>query len=196
MAFCAWRCLENLHPTQQGIVWNAFSLCFLNKSALCRRSSFPLRTSECWLILLLPRWRRPSRHPFCFLSVQRQAVRSCGARCREAQRQAWPWRWGTGWLARRAGSPPTAAWTATAPKESEWGRPPSAALRAPLSPLSQKPPHALRSALLVFTDLLWRERGSPATGIPGFLYPGPRSGDKMLGFNGKRLKGDFHNACN
>lgn len=53
------------------------------------------------------------------LCVQKQEVRSCAALFRGALRQAWQWRWGAGWLGKPAGSPPTAAWTATAPRESK-----------------------------------------------------------------------------
>lgn len=53
------------------------------------------------------------------LSPQKQGVRSCAARSRGARRQGWPWRWGTGWPVRPAGSRRTGAWTATALRESK-----------------------------------------------------------------------------
>lgn len=58
--------------------------------------------------------------PFCFLSVQKQEVKSYGALSKEVQKQAWLWKWGTGWLDRQAESLQMAAWTAIAQKESEW----------------------------------------------------------------------------
>lgn len=54
-----------------------------------------------------------------FCLQQKQGARSCGAPSRGARRQGWPWRWGTGWLARRAGSQRMGAWTATALRESK-----------------------------------------------------------------------------
>lgn len=107
-----------------------FPLCLLNKSpsSLCR--SVRLRTfstlAECFS---LPDGDDRSSQASCFLSVQKQEVKSYGAPSREARKRAWLWKWGTGWLARQAENLPTAAWTAIARKESEWGRP-----RAGVSP--------------------------------------------------------------
>lgn len=53
---------------------------------------------------------------FC---VQKREVRSYAALSRGAQRRAWRWRWGAGWLGRPAGSPQMEAWTATALRESK-----------------------------------------------------------------------------
>lgn len=53
------------------------------------------------------------------LCLQKQEVRSYAVQSRGVQRRAWRWRWGAGWLVRPAGSPRTAAWTATAPRESK-----------------------------------------------------------------------------
>lgn len=53
------------------------------------------------------------------LSPQKLGARSCGAPSKGALRQGWPWRWGTGWLVRLAGSRRMGAWTATALRESK-----------------------------------------------------------------------------
>lgn len=78
-----------------------------------------------WLCRMVQGW---ARLPGCSSTVawgllfclqQKQGARSCGAPSRGARRQGWPWRWGTGWLARRAGSQRMGAWTATALRESK-----------------------------------------------------------------------------
>lgn len=63
--------------------------------------------------------RKHSAMGASLLSLQKQGARNWGAPSRGARRQGWPWRWGTGWLARRAGNPRMGAWTATALRESK-----------------------------------------------------------------------------
>ena len=104
-------------------------------------------------------WWWQNYHLFCFLSLQKPEVKSYGALSREVQKQAWLWKWGTGWLDKRAENLPTAAWTATAQKESEWCWPSSGLLHASLqssfspclSLLSQKLTRMLQGTALTFT---------------------------------------------
>ena len=165
---------------------------------------FHLRTSKHWLLFFVTRWWRQNDHPFCFLSVQKPVVKSYGAPCREVQRRAWLWKWGTGWLDRQAENLQTAAWTATAQKESEWcwlGR----GLRALLetfsstsfSVLSPKLTHMPYSTILTFTG--WFAVKKTFAYLPlrnvtylAFYINGNRFGDKVFQFKGKMLKCDCH----
>lgn len=83
---------------------------------------FSFAGSGCWPACSVTGQPWQNSDGFGFLFLQKQGVKSSGALSREARKPAWRWRWGTGWPGRPAGSPRTAAWTATAPKESEWGR--------------------------------------------------------------------------
>ena len=115
--------LKYLHPTQPDTVSNTFSLCLLNESTLCFTQFFPpedLHHVGC--LWFATRWWWHNCHASCLLSVQKPAVKSSGAPSSEVQRRAWLWKWGTGWLGRRAENLRTAAWTAIARKESEWGQ--------------------------------------------------------------------------
>lgn len=113
--------LENFHPTQQDKIWNTF--CLLHKSTLDLRSFvlfFSIWEPQCLADTFVTWWWWQNYHLFCFLSLQKPGVKSYGALSREVQKQAWLWKWGTGWLDKQAENLPTAAWTATAQKESEW----------------------------------------------------------------------------
>lgn len=209
MVFCApGRVLENFHPTQQGVVWNTFSPFLLHKSTWRVCSSLRLRTSECELVCFVTRRRWQSYHPVCFLSVQKQEVKSSEALSKEVRKQAWPWKWGTGWPDRRAGSPPTAAWTATARRGSEWGwlgRPhpaspgagcelcltlsaphqPDSHSAAPLSAVNQA--DSLGGLLLTCHQEMWQ--------IWRFISQEVCLGNKMFCFSGKIRNGDFPKTC-
>lgn len=109
--------------------------------------------------------------PLCFLSVQKQGVKSSGAPSSEAQKQDWLWKCGTGWPGRQAENPQMAAWTATAQKESEWGR----LCCVSLPPLPET----------TFSFSLSASRNGIYL---AFYTKGNRFGDKVFCFNGKMLK--------
>lgn len=163
--------LEYLLPTQQDIVSDPFSLCLLNKSVLYLCSSLHLRTFTPHRLIIFCRPAVGQNcHASCLLSVQRPAVKSCGAPSREVQKRGWPWKWGTGWPDRQAESLRTAAWTAIALKESEWGRPwcasPPCLACDPLLSLSlslcfpQKLTHTLHSTICIFPGWFAAKRTS------------------------------------
>lgn len=157
-----------------------------------------------WLITFVTWWWWQNYHLFCLLSLQKLEVKSYGALSREVQKQAWPWKWGTGWLDKQAENLPTAAWTATAQKESEWCWQGGGLLHTSLEPAFSPPLcvsiNANSHALWHWFNFHWlicceENFCLPATekcDTPGFYISGNRFGDKVFHFKGKMLKHNCH----
>lgn len=184
MVFCvSWQFFRNFssHSTRQDL---KYLFCLLHKSTLDLRSFFFFSSENLSALAdtFVTWWWWQNYHLFCLLSLQKPEVKSYGALSREVQKQAWLWKWGTGWLDKQAENLPTAAWTATAQKESEWCWQSGGLLHASLES-SFSPPlcvsiNANSHALWHWFNFHWlicceENFCLPATGkcdLPGFLY--------------------------
>ena len=206
MVFCvSWQFFRKFSSHSRQDLKYLF--CLLHKSTLDLCSFFFLSSENLSALAaaFVTWWWWQNYHLFCFLSLQKPEVKSYGALSREVQKQAWLWKWGTGWLDKRAENLPTAAWTATAQKESEWCWPSSGLLHASLqssfspclSLLSQKLTRMLQGTALTFTG--WFAVKKTFAYLPlrnvtclAFYINGHRFGDKVFHFKGKILKYSCH----
>ena len=207
MVFCvSWQFFRNFpsHSTRRD--WNTFSVSFI-KALWIYAVFFFFFSSENLSALadtFVTWWWWQNYHLFCLLSLQKPEVKSYGALSREVQKQAWLWKWGTGWLDKQAENLPTAAWIATAQKESEWcwqsGGLPHASLESSFSPPSVFPSTPAR--MLCGTDLTvtgWFAAKKTFAYLPlrnvtllAFYINGNRFGEKVFHFKGKMLKYNRH----